>query len=331
MVATRVAVLGAGSWGTTFAVLTSAKVTTTLWARRPDLVEAMRRTGRNVDYVPNEDLPEALVCTASLEEALHGAGVVVMAVPSRGFRHVLEAAVAYIPVGTPVVSLAKGVEQKSRRRMTEVVAEVAPGRPAGVLTGPNFAGEILAGHPTASVLAMADPALAASLQDLFSTQSFRVYTNADVVGCELAGALKNVIAIASGMADGMGFGDSTKAALITRGLAELTRVGTHLGGRASTFAGLAGMGDLVATCISRHSRNRHVGEELGKGRTMDEVLSGMRMVAEGVSSSPAVVELAAAAGVEVPISEQVVAVLYGGRKPADALPALMQRGAKAEL
>ncbi|MEO7837341.1 MAG: NAD(P)H-dependent glycerol-3-phosphate dehydrogenase [Acidimicrobiales bacterium] len=327
----RVAVLGAGSWGTTFAALTSAKVPTTLWGRRPALVEAMQRTRRNIDYLANEALPEFLDCSASLEEALDGADVVVMAVPSQGFRSVLAEAAVFIPVGTPVVSLAKGVEKTSRLRMTEVVAEVAPGRPVGVLTGPNFASEVLAGHPTASVLAMSDPAHGAALQALFSSHAFRVYTNTDVVGCELAGALKNVIAIASGMADGMGFGDSTKAALITRGLAELTRVGTHLGGRASTFAGLAGMGDLVATCISRHSRNRYVGEELGKGRSLHDVLSGMRMVAEGVSSAPAMVELAAGAGVEVPISEQVVAVLYGGRKPADALPALMQRGVKAEL
>ncbi len=254
-----------------------------------------------------------------------------MAVPSHGFRGVLAEAAPFIPSGTPVVSLAKGVEQRSRLRMSEVVAEVAPGRPAGVLTGPNFAREILAGHPTATVLAMPHAEIGCLLQDLFSTQAFRVYTNADVLGCEVAGALKNVIAIASGMADGMGFGDSTKAALITRGLVELTRVGTHLGGQASTFAGLAGMGDLVATCISRHSRNRHVGEQLGRGLSMENVLSGMRMVAEGINSSPAVVELAAAAGVEVPISEQVVAVLYHGRKPAEALPALMQRGVKAEL
>lgn len=326
----RVAVLGAGSWGTTFAALTSARAATTLWARRPELAETVRATGLNVDYLPEEVLQPDLACTASLEEALDGAGVVVMAVPSHGFRSVLASAAAFIPVGTPVVSLAKGLEQGSQRRMSEIVGEVAPGRPAGVLTGPNFASEILAGHPTASVLAMSDDDLAAGLQELFSTSVFRVYTNDDVLGCEVAGALKNVIAIASGMADGMGFGDSTKAALITRGLAELTRVGKHLGGRPSTFAGLAGMGDLVATCISRHSRNRYVGEELGRGRTMEEVLAGMRMVAEGVNSAPAVVELAAAAGVEVPISEQVVAVLYDGRKPADALPALMQRGVKAE-
>lgn len=327
----RVAVLGAGSWGTTFAAMTSGKALTTLWARRPELVDSIRRTGRNPDYLPDEDLPECLACTASLEEALHGAGVVVMAVPSHGFRGVLAEAAPFIPPGTPVVSLAKGVEQKSRLRMSEVVAELAPGRPAGVLTGPNFAREILAGHPTASVLAMPDAEIGSDLQELFSTQAFRVYTNADVLGCEVAGALKNVIAIASGMADGMSFGDSTKAALITRGLVELTRVGTHLGGQASTFAGLAGMGDLVATCISRHSRNRHVGEQLGRGLSMENVLSGMRMVAEGINSSPAVVELAAAAGVEVPISEQVVAVLYHGRKPAEVLPALMQRGVKAEL
>ncbi len=327
----RVAVLGAGSWGTTFAALTSARVATSLWARRPALAETVRVTRRNADYLPEEVLPQDLLCTASLEEALAGAGVVVMAVPSHGFRAVLANAATFIPVGTPVVSLAKGLEQGSQRRMSEIVAEVAPGRPAGVLTGPNFAREILAGHPTASVLAMSDPDLGTGLQELFSTSAFRVYTNDDVLGCEVAGALKNVIAIASGMADGMGFGDSTKAALITRGLAELTRVGTHLGGRSSTFAGLAGMGDLVATCISRHSRNRHVGEELGRGHTTEEVLDGMRMVAEGVNSAPAVVELAAAAGVEVPISEQVVAVLYDGRKPADALPALMRREVKAEL
>lgn len=326
----RVAVLGAGSWGTTFAALTSARAATALWARRQELADTVRTTGRNADYLPSEALPPDLVCTASLEEALEGAGVVVMAVPSHGFRAVLAAAAPFIPVGTPVVSLAKGLEQRSGRRMSEIVDEVAPGRPSGVLTGPNFASEILAGHPTASVLATSDPGLGIGLQELFSTSTFRVYTNDDVLGCELAGALKNVIAIASGMADGMGFGDSTKAALITRGLAELTRVGKHLGGRPSTFAGLAGMGDLVATCISRHSRNRHVGEELGRGRSMDEVLDGMRMVAEGVNSAPAVVELAAAAGVEVPISEQVVAVLYEGRKPADALPALMQRGVKPE-
>ncbi|HVE47386.1 MAG TPA: NAD(P)H-dependent glycerol-3-phosphate dehydrogenase [Acidimicrobiales bacterium] len=327
----RVAVLGAGSWGTTFAALTAARATTSLWARRPELADEIRRTGRNPDYLPHEALPQDLSCTSVLEEALDGAGVVVMAVPSHGFRAVLAAAAGHIPEGTPVVSLAKGLEQRSRRRMSEIVAETAPGRPAGVLTGPNFAGEILAGHPTASVLAMADQHLGGELQRLFSTSTFRVYTNVDVLGCELAGALKNVIAIASGMADGMGFGDSTKAALITRGLAELTRVGKHLGGQPATFAGLAGMGDLVATCISRHSRNRYVGEELGRGRSMDEVLAGMRMVAEGVSSAPAVVELAAAAGVEVPISEQVVAVLYDGRKPAEALPALMQRGVKPEL
>ena len=325
-----VAVLGAGSWGTTFAALVSVRGRTTLWARRPELAAAMCRTRRNVDYLPDEELPPGVTPTASLEEALDGAGVVVMAVPSHGFRAVLERAAPLVGPATPVVSLAKGVEQGSRRRMTEVIAEVLPGRPAGVLTGPNFAREILAGHPTASVLAMSDHSVGAGLQALFSTRAFRIYTNVDVVGCELAGALKNVIAIAAGMADGMGFGDSTKAALVTRGLAELTRLGTHLGGQAPTFAGLAGMGDLVATCISDLSRNRHVGQELGKGRSMEEVVDEMRMVAEGVNSSPAVVELAAAAGVEVPISEQVVAVLYEGRKAVDVLPALMQRNVKAE-
>ncbi|MGH9282330.1 MAG: NAD(P)H-dependent glycerol-3-phosphate dehydrogenase, partial [Acidimicrobiales bacterium] len=231
----------------------------------------------------------------------------------------------------PVVSLSKGLEQVTLKRMTEVVAEVVPGCPAGVLTGPNLAGEIMAGQPAATVVAMEDEALAAELQYLFGTDLLRVYTNTDVVGCEMAGALKNVIAIASGMGDGLGFGDNTRAALITRGLAELTRLGTALGGQPFTFAGLAGMGDLVVTCISRRSRNRHVGEEVGRGRPIAEVVEEMRMVAEGVKTSQAVLDLAATVGVETPISQQVVAVLYQGKRAVDAIPALMLREAKPEL
>ena len=200
-----------------------------------------------------------------------------------------------------------------------------------MLTGPNLAKEVLAGWPAASVVAMPDEGLGVELQKLFSTDSFRVYTNPDVVGCEVAGALKNVMAIAAGMADGMGFGDNTKATLMTRGLAELTRLGVALGGRPLTFIGLAGMGDLVATCMSRQSRNRHVGEQLGKGRTLAEIIAEMNMVAEGVKTSDAVVQLAARVGVEMPIAEQVVAVLNGGRAAKDVLPALMQRESKPEL
>ena len=303
---------------------------TVLWARRPELAHAINVGHRNPDYLPDGMLPPGLVATAAVDEALDGASVLVMAVPSHGFRAILEQARPFIPAGTPIVSLTKGLERRSLKRMTEVIAEVVPGSPAGVLTGPNLAGEIMAGQPAASVVALEDEALAAELQRLLGTEGFRVYTNTDVVGCEVAGALKNVTAIASGMGDGMGFGDNSRAALITRGLAELTRLGTALGGQPQTFPGLAGMGDLVATCISRRSRNRHVGEQLGRGRSIAEVVAEMTMVAEGVKTSRVVLDLAGRVGVEMPIAEQVVAVLDGEKTAAEALPALMQREAKPE-
>jgi glycerol-3-phosphate dehydrogenase (NAD(P)+) len=327
----KVAVIGAGSWGTAVAIIASRNAPTTLWARRDDLAEDIETKHRNPAYLPDIALPEELRGTSSIEEAVTGAEVVVMGVPSHGFRDVLASAAAFIGKGVPVVSLTKGVEQGSLKRMTEVVAELVPASPSGVLTGPNLAKEILAGYPAASVVALADAGVCADLQRLFSTDVFRVYTNPDVVGCEVAGALKNVMAIASGMADGMGFGDNTRAALITRGLAELTRLGVALGGQPLTFSGLAGMGDLVATCISRQSRNRYVGEELGKGRTIEDITAEMNMVAEGVKTSKAVVDLAARHGIEMPIAEQVVAVLYEGKKAADVIPALMQRQSKPEL
>ena len=324
--------IGAGSWGTAVAVIVSRNATATvLWARRPELADAITHDHVNRDYLPDLELPPELTATASIEEAVDGADVVVMGVPSHGFRAILGELAPHVAPGVPVVSLAKGVEQGSLKRMTEVVADVLPDHPAGVLTGPNLAKEILAGFPAASVVAMADDDLCAELQRVFSTEVFRVYRNPDVVGCEVAGALKNVMAIASGMADGMGFGDNTRAALITRGLAELTRLGVALGGEPLTFSGLAGMGDLVATCISRQSRNRYVGEELGKGRTIEEITAEMNMVAEGVKSSRAVLDLAERNGVEMPIAEQVVAVIYDGKRAADVIPALMQREAKAEL
>jgi glycerol-3-phosphate dehydrogenase (NAD(P)+) len=328
---TKVCVLGAGSWGTAMAAMCARKVPTTLWARRADLADAIGRDGRNGVYLPELALPPALQPTASLEEAVAGAGVVVMAVPSHGFRSVLGSAAAHLAPGVPVVSLTKGVEQGSLARMTEVIAQVAPGHPFCVLTGPNLVGEIVAGHPTASVIATADADVAGELQRLFSTGSFRVYTNPDVVGCELGGALKNVVAIAAGVADGLGFGDNTRAALITRGVAELTRLGVALGGQPLTFGGLTGMGDLVATCTSRRSRNRWVGEELARGRPLAEITAGTRMVAEGVRTSAAVVELAARVGVEMPIADQVVAVLNGVTPAAEVVAALMGRMMKPEL
>jgi len=331
VVPTKVAVIGAGSWGTAVAALAAHNVATTLWARKPELAREIAKSHRNAGYLGDVELPAALLATSSLEEAVTDATVVVMGVPSHGFRDVLARAAAHLPAGVPILSLTKGVEQANLQRMTEVITEVTPGHAAGVLTGPNLAREVMAGFPAASVIALEDGALAADLQQLFATDSFRVYTNPDVIGCEVAGALKNVMAIAAGITDGLGFGDNTKAALLTRGLAELTRLGVALGGQPLTFSGLAGMGDLVATCMSRQSRNRHVGEELGKGRTLDEIITEMNMVAEGVKTSRAVVDLAARVGVEMPIAEQVVALLYEGRTPADVITALMSRRARAEL
>jgi glycerol-3-phosphate dehydrogenase (NAD(P)+) len=328
---THVAVVGAGSWGTAVASIAARNVPAVLWARRPELAAQIRDEHVNGDYLPQVTLPESLHATSDLEEALRDAEVVVMGVPSHGFRDILGDAAAHIGDGVPVISLTKGVEQDTLKRMTEVVADVLPGHPAGVLTGPNLAKEIMAGFPAASVVALADGQVCTDLQRLFATPTFRVYTNQDVVGCEVAGALKNVMAIAAGMADGLGFGDNTRAALITRGLAELSRLGIALGGDPLTFSGLAGMGDLVATCISRQSRNRHVGEELGKGRTIEDITTEMNMVAEGVKTSRAVCQLAAQHGVEMPIAEQVVAVLYDNRTAGDVIAALMQREAKAEL
>ena len=234
----------------------------------------------------------------------------------------------------PVVSLAKGIEQGTLARMTEVACEVLAGHePAcvGVLTGPNLAREVAAGQPTASVVAMTDAAVAEEMQRIFFAPTLRVYTNPDVVGCEMAGALKNVIAIGAGIADGLGYGDNTKAALMTRGLAELARLGVAMGGDPLTFAGLAGMGDLIATCSSPQSRNRHVGVELGKGRALDDIISEMNMVAEGVKSTTAVLELATRHGVEMPLASFVRRVLYEGARPADLVPELMLRKAKPEL
>ena len=329
--ATKVAVIGAGSWGTAVAAIACHNAPTVLWARRKELADEITTDHVNSSYLADYPLPEALGSSASLEEALTDADVVIMGVPSHGFRAVLAEGKPFITDGVPVLSLSKGVEQDTLLRMTEVIDELLPGHPAGVLTGPNLAKEIMSGMPALSVVALEDGNLAAELQGIFATPTFRVYTNTDVVGCEVAGALKNVMAIAAGMADGMGFGDNTKAALITRGLAELTRLGIALGGQPLTFSGLAGMGDLVATCMSRQSRNRYVGEELGKGRSLDDIIAEMNMVAEGVKTSRAVVALARSVDVEMPIAEEVVAVVNGDKKAAEVIAPLMERERGHEL
>jgi glycerol-3-phosphate dehydrogenase (NAD(P)+) len=327
----KVAVIGAGSWGTTVAAVAAGSAPTVLWARRRSLAERLVATHENPDYLPGIALPEALRATSSLEEAVNGSALVVMAVPSHGFRGVLTELSAFVPAGTAVLSLAKGLEQGSHRRMTEVVAEVVPGHCAGVLTGPNLAREVAAGQPAATVVAMTDEAVSESVQELLSTATFRVYTNPDVVGCETAGATKNVLAIAAGILQGLGLGDSSLAALITRGLAELGRLGVAMGGERITIAGLAGVGDLVATCTSSLSRNRMVGEQLGRGRSLEEIMAEMRMVAEGVKTARPLLELAATRGVEMPIGEQVAAVLEGVTSPSQAILTLMSRSAKPEF
>jgi glycerol-3-phosphate dehydrogenase (NAD(P)+) len=309
----------------------SSNTSTILWARSPDLVERLRADRCNQTYLPDVRLPEGLEATADLGAAVSGAELVIMAVPSHGFRAVLADLAPSVTAGTPVISLTKGLEQGSYRRMTQVVSELLPDSPAGVLTGPNLASEVIAGQPTASVVALADQVLVEWVQELLISPHFRVYTNIDVVGCEIAGALKNVLAIASGIADGLGFGDNTRAAIITRGLAEMARLGVELGGAVTTFGGLAGVGDLVATCTSPKSRNRTLGEALGRGRSLDEVIAEMRMVAEGVKTARPMVDLASSYDVEMPIVEQVADLLDGVRSPAEAIAELMQRPAAKEF
>lgn len=327
------AVIGAGSWGTTLASLAARSVPTTLWARRPELARAVSERHENPDYLPGYVLSDNLVGTSDLRAAIEEAGVVVMAVPSHGFRGVFTDLSSYLDPDVPVISLTKGIEQDTLQTMTQVVKSSAPRHEAtrvGVLTGPNLASEVIAGHPTAAVIAMPDRAAAAGIQDTLMGPTFRVYTNDDVIGSELGGAMKNVMAIAAGMSDGLGFGDNTRAALITRALAELTRLGVHLGGRPSTFAGLAGMGDLIATCSSPLSRNHRVGVALSKGRRLGEITAEMNMVAEGVKTTRSVLGLAERADVEMPIAAHVGKVLYEGMSPRDAVLSLMTREAKDE-
>ena len=326
--------IGAGSWGTTVAAIVSEHAPTVLWGRDPELVDAIGSTHENQAYLAGIRLPESLRATADLAAACADADIVIMAVPSHGYRAVLCDTGGLIGSDVPIVSVSKGVERDTLLRMSEVTLDVLPEHRddrVAVLTGPNLAREVAEGQPAASVIACRDEDTTARLQQLFMTRSFRVYTNPDIVGCEIAGALKNVIAIAVGAAAGLGYGDNAQAALVTRGLAELTRLGVTLGGKPLTFAGLAGLGDLVATCTSPKSRNRTVGFELGRGRRLDEIVDEMNMVAEGVQSTAAVLELGARAGVEMPIAAVVGALLYEGRQPADLVSELMLREAKPEL
>ncbi len=325
--------IGAGSWGTTIACLAGTSVSTRLWARRPELAAEINETRQSTRYLPGLAIPDLVTATADLGEATEGASALVMAVPSHGFREVYTSAAASVGDDVPVLSLTKGIEQDTLATMTQVVSDASPDKDRsriGVLTGPNLASEVAAGQPTAAVIAMSDLETARRLQEVFMGPTFRVYTHDDVVGCELGGALKNVMAIAAGMSDGLGFGDNTRATLITRALSELTRLGVSLGGRPATFAGLAGMGDLIATCISTVSRNHQVGVGLAAGKSLEQVVTEMQMVAEGVKTTRAVLDLAHRSGIEMPIANHVGHVLYDGLDPKEAVLRLMGRVAKPE-
>jgi glycerol-3-phosphate dehydrogenase (NAD(P)+) len=325
--------MGAGSWGTTFAqVLSDAGTETVLWCRRPGVAATINATKRNQDYLPDIMLPSTLRATADPREALATANVVVLAVPAQTLRQNLAGWVGVIPQGAMLVSLMKGIELDTGKRMTEVIAEVAswPAEQIAVVTGPNLAHEIAQRQYAATVVACIDQQAAENLQKACHTGYFRPYTNPDVIGCELGGAVKNPIALAVGIAVGMGLGDNTRAMLITRGLAELTRLGAALGADQHTFAGLAGMGDLVATCSSPLSRNRTFGERLGRGLPLAEILATTNQVAEGVTSSKAVLELARTHSLEMPITEVVAGVVYDGLDVGEAALMLASRTAKPE-
>ncbi|MDX1620344.1 MAG: NAD(P)H-dependent glycerol-3-phosphate dehydrogenase [Nitriliruptorales bacterium] len=329
-----VAIMGAGSWGTAFAqICHDAGERTVLWARRQEVADEINRQHTNEDYLPGTVLPEEVVATSDAAEALDGVQVVVIAIPSIHLESQLDDWSAAIPQNSTLVSLIKGVEVETQRFGSQIITDRLDCEPdrVVVVSGPNLAKECADRLPAATVAASPDPERAGRVQGAVMTPYFRVYTNPDKVGVEIGGAVKNVIALAAGIAQGMGFGDNTKATVITRGLAEMQRLGVALGGDPLTFSGLAGVGDLVATCTSPKSRNRTVGEKLGQGMGLDEIVSQMNMVAEGVKSSQAIVAIARDNGVEMPISEGIVRVVHDGLDPRTMVKELMSREAKPEL
>jgi glycerol-3-phosphate dehydrogenase (NAD(P)+) len=326
----KVAVAGAGSWGTALACLLARRGDVVLWGRSAPAMDAVRRERRNVRYLPGVRVPDRVRVTADLAEAAACAAVI-LAVPTRAQAEVARA-IAAIRRPARVLSAAKGYEPGTGMRMSEaLLRELGEATPVSVLAGPSHAEEVAEGIPTTVVVASSPEDAAVAWQADLMQPTFRVYTNPDLVGVETAAALKNVIAIAAGICDGLGFGDNTKGALLTRGLAEIARLGGALGARPETFAGLAGLGDLVTTCMSRHSRNRRVGELVGRGRSTEEAQAETGMVAEGVQTTRSALEIAAGAGVELPITEQVGRVLFDGKSPREALEDLMGRDAKAEV
>ncbi len=330
----NIAVIGAGSWGTTLANLLAGNgYPVTLWCYEEDLAERIQQVRINDLYLPGVQLSKNLQVTSNLKSAVSTKQLVLFVTPSQVTRRVLEQALPDLLPQALIVSASKGIENDSLMLLSQVFEDLLPEqmhRQLGFLSGPSFAKEVSVGMPTAVVVAARDMVVAEEIQKIFSTENFRVYTHNDIIGVELGGAMKNVIALAAGVADGLGFGHNTRAALITRGLTEMTRLGMKLGGAAETFAGLAGMGDLVLTCTGDLSRNRSVGIELGKGRKIEEILGGMQMVAEGVQTTLSAYQLADKLGVEVPIIEQMYLLLYQDKDPHQAVSDLMSRNLKAE-
>ena len=328
----NVAILGAGSWGTAIAShLANVGHDVRLWGRNADLIHEMKSRRANAVYLPDIVLPMGVRPTTSLDEALERADFVIAAMPSHGTRGVIRSAAPLMPRQALIVSATKGIEQDTLQRVSEVIAqEVRGARPIAVLSGPSFAMEVARGLPTAVAVACADPVLAEDVQREFRATYFRLYASTDVVGVEIGGALKNIIAIAAGVVEGLGLGQNALAALITRGLAEITRLACAAGGRRETLAGLSGLGDLVLTCTGSLSRNRHVGVELARGRSIGDVVAGMKMVAEGVKTTGAALALGKKYGVELPIATQMAEVLAGRRSAAGAVEELMLRPQKTE-
>lgn len=331
----RIAVIGAGSWGTALGIVAArAGHEVRLWSRNPAVVAAITRDHANSVYLPGAEIPNGVRATTEIGEALLKAELVIIATPSHATRAVLESMIPSLNPDMVLVSATKGIEIESGKRISQLVDEVLGGRFAArfvCLSGPSFAKEVVAQHPTAVVAASADPELSATVQSALSSENLRIYTNDDVPGTELGGSVKNVMAIAAGMVAGLGFGSNSVAALITRGLAEMSRLALAQGGKLETMMGLAGLGDLVLTCTGSLSRNRFVGQELGKGRTLEEITAGMKEVAEGVKTTRALKHLANEVGVEMPITEEVYAVLCNGKTVRDAASELMMRPLRDEF
>ncbi|NNE70276.1 MAG: NAD(P)H-dependent glycerol-3-phosphate dehydrogenase [Rhodothermales bacterium] len=330
----KIAVIGAGSWGTALAIsLAAGGQDVSLWARSSESAEVMRTERQNPTYLPNAIIPDSVFVTDNLEEAIEGRGVWLFATPSQAVRVVAGRVASHVTPEHILVSVAKGIENDTLLTTSGVLRDALPVVPAnrvGVLYGPSHAEEVASAVPTAVVVSIPDLDLATHVQDLFMSVRLRVYVNCDLLGVEIAGSVKNVLAIATGICDGVGYGDNAKAALITRGLAEIKRLGAAMGAREQTFSGLAGIGDLVVTCMSRHSRNRYVGEQIGRGRSLDEIQAEMKMVAEGVKTAVSVHELAQRYSVEMPIAEAIYAILFRGLPPRAAVHDLMTRSAKQE-